>query len=275
MFWNLKSKQEETMLRILLISLFILGSHVMVSAQQERKYIRHGNREYEKAKIDSVTYDTTRFQNAEVEYRKALEKEPNDWDAIYNLGSSLFKQSKFEDAAKQYMAATGMQHEDKEQMAQAYHNLGNSFLQTNKLNEAIDAYKNALRNNPSDLETKYNLAWAQDKLKQQQQQQKQNQEQDKQNQDQDKDKQQQQQQNQDQKDQQKQDQQQQQQDQKQDQQQQQQQQPQQQEQQQQNQISKEDAMRILEALQNDEKDVQEKVQKQKVQPKKRTTQKDW
>jgi tetratricopeptide (TPR) repeat protein len=267
-----KSNHNKAMLRTQLIIAMLLLGNFWASAQQERKYIRHGNREYEKAKIDSVTTDTTRFQNAEVEYRKALEKEPNNWDAIYNLGNSLFKQAKFEDAAKQYMAAAGMQNNDKEQLAMAYHNLGNSLLQTNKLNEAIDAYKNSLRNNPSDFETKYNLAWAQDKLKQQQNQQ-QDQDQDKQNQDKEnQDQQQNQNQDQQKQDQDKQDQEQQQQEQ---QQQQQQEQQAQQQEQPQNQISKEDAMRILEALQNDEKQVQEKVQKQKVQPKKRTTQKDW
>ncbi len=258
------------MLRIFLIFFIVVFSQVLTFAQQERKFIRQGNREYEKAIIDSLTVDTTRYQNAEVEYRKALEKDPNNWDAIYNLANSLFKQGKYEDAAKQYMAAAGMQTDDKQELAMAYHNLGNSFLQTNKLNEAVDAFKNSLRNSPNDYETKYNLAWAQEKLKQQQNQQ-QDQDQDKENQDQENDDQQQNK-NSEQKEQ---DQQEQQKEQEQQQQQNQQQQQAQQQEQQKDQISKEDAMRILEALQNDEKKVQDKVQKQKVQPKKRTTQKDW
>ncbi len=252
----------------ILISLLFLS--VISQAQQERKHIRQGNRDYEKAIIDSVTTDTVKYQDAEVDYRKALDKEPNCWDASYNLANALYKQGKYEDATKQFQAVSALESNDKVKTAQAYHNLGNSFLQASKLEEAIDAYKNSLRQNPSDLETKYNLAWAQNKLKEQQEQQ-QNQDQ---NQDQDQDKQDQEQ-NQDQE---KEDQEQEQnkeEQQQNEQQQDQQQQEQQQEQQPQDKISKEDAMRILEALQNDEKEVQDKVQKQKAKPKKRTTEKDW
>lgn len=249
----------------LIIFTFFIISAVSVQAQQERKFIRQGNRDYNNAVIDSVTTDTTLYQDAEVDYRKALDEDPNNWNATYNLANSLFKQGKFEDAIRQYQAVAGMANDNKEDLAKAFHNLGNSHLQESKLDEAIEAYKNSLRNNPNDYETKYNLAWAQNKKQEQEQQQQENQDQ---NQDQNKD---QDQENQDQdkkdnQDQEKQDQDNQQQDKEQ---------QQQQEEQQQDRISKEDAMRILEALQNDEKKVQEKVQKQKVQPKKRTTQKDW
>jgi hypothetical protein len=63
---------------ILLIS--VLGIS-MAQAQSERKYIRQGNRQYEKAYIDSAHSDTTRFKKAEADYRKALEEQPNNWDA--------------------------------------------------------------------------------------------------------------------------------------------------------------------------------------------------
>ena len=253
-----------------LLTILLLMVSVLVNAQQERKYIRKGNREYKKAIIDSTTTDTTRYQKAEVDYRKALEKEPNNWDASYNLANSIYKQGKYEDAVHQYQAVSGMDNDNKENLAKAYHNLGNSYLRNNKLQEAVEAFKNSLRNNPNDYETKYNLAWAQNKLQQQQQQQNQDQNKDQDN----KDKQDKEQQNKN--DQQNKDkQQEQEQKQQQQKQQQQQQEKQQAQQQQQNQISKEDAMRILEALQNDEKQVQKKVQKQKAQPKKRNTEKDW
>lgn len=249
------------MLRSILFIAILVGT-LSASAQQERKYIRQGNREYEKATKDSLKVDSVRYQNAENDYRKALEKEPNNWGAIYNLANSLYRQKKYDDATKQYMAVAGMENKNSDELAMAYHNLGNSLLQANKLSEAVEAYKNALRKNPNDFETKYNLAWAQDKLKQQQ-----NQDQDQENKDQQKDEQQQNKQDQQNQDQQKKDQEKQQQ--------QQSQQNQQQQTEKKDQISKEDAARILEALQNDEKEVKEKVQKQKVQPKKRTTQKDW
>ena len=236
------------MIRIVFLSLIVFSVGI-VNAQQERKHIRHGNKEYNKAIVDSLTTDTTRYQNAEVDYRKALEENPNHWDASYNLGNALYKQGKFEESTKQFQAVAGMAGENREELAKAFHNLGNSYLQTNKLSEAIEAYKNSLRNNPNDFDTKYNLAWAQNKLQQQQQQ-----DQDKKD-DKDKDK--------DQENKEK------------EQEQQQQQQQQQEQNPKENQISKEDAMRILEALQNDEKQVQEKVQKQKTQPKRGTTEKDW
>lgn len=253
------------------IKIFLLISIVFTAftgySQQERKHIRHGNRDYEAAEIDSVTTDTVKFQDAEVNYRKALEKDPNNWDASYNIANALYRQGKFEESNKQFQAVASLESDDKKKTAMAYHNLGNSLLQAGQIDPAIEAYKNSLRNNPEDLETKYNLAWAQNKKKQQEQNQDQNQDQDKQDQEQDQDKQDQENkdQNQDQQDEQEQQQNQDQQEQQQD----------QQQQQPQDQISKEDAMRILEALENDEKEVQDKVQKQKAKPQKKNTEKDW
>jgi len=262
--------------RLLILLLFTITLISSVKGQQERKFIRKGNREYNKAVIDSNNVDTTYYQKAEIDYRKALDKDPNNWDATYNLANSLFKQGKFEDAIHQYQAATGMSNDNKENLAKAYHNLGNAYLQTNKIDEAIEAYKNSLRNNPNSFDTKYNLAWAQNKKRQQQNQQQQKQDKNKDNKDKNKqDKQDKQ--NKDNQDQKKQEDKQNQQQQNQQQQDKQQQNKQGDNKQQQNQdkISKEDAMRILEALQNDEKKVQKKVQEQKVQPNKRIIQKDW
>ena len=83
------------------------------------------------------------------------------------------------------ITVTGMNQSDKEKLAKAYHNMGNSYLFNQKLDEAIEAYKNSLRNNPDDFETKYNLAWAQNKKNQEPPQQ---QQQDQQEQDQNRDK---------------------------------------------------------------------------------------
>jgi len=135
--------------------------------------------------------------------------------------------------------------------------MGNSLLMANKVKESIDAYKGSLKLNPKNIEAKYNLAYAQDLLQKQQQQQK---DQDKNNQDKNKDKQQQ---NKDQKD--NQDKKDQNQDKK----------DQQQQQQQDQGISKEDAQRILDALANDEKYVQEKVRLAKAAKEKVRTIKNW
>ena len=140
--------------------------------------------------------------------------------------------------------------------ARSFHNLGNSLLKANQLGESIHAYKNALRNYPNDLETKYNLACAQDLLKQHQQQQQQQEEQDKEN---SEESNQEQQDNKDQQNKEEQEQEHQQQDQ----------QPQPQ------QISKEDAERLLEALAIDEKELHEKLKKAEARKKKVVVRKNW
>lgn len=242
---------------------FLLAGAINAQAQNERKFIRQGNDLFEQALQDTTQLDTAAFSQAEIAYRKALEKRPEDTKWNFNLGDALYKQMKFEQATSTF-EEIAEKSDDKIEKARAYHNLGNSMLMQNKVDESIEAYKNALRNNPKDLESKYNLAYAMN-MKKQQEQQQQNQDQNK---DQDKDK------NQDQKNQdnqdQNKDQDQQDKGQNQDQQQQQQQQPQEQK------ISKENAERLLQALQNDEEKIQEKVKKaQAAQAKQRKTDKDW
>ncbi len=137
-------------------------------AQEEKQYMREGN----------SLYKNQQYEASVERYNQSLEKKPDNFEAGFNLGDAMYRQQKFADAASQFevlskKAAT------KEQRAKAYHNLGNSLLQAEQYEKSIDAYKNALRNNPRDEETRYNLAYAQKKLKQQQQQQ----EQDKENED--------------------------------------------------------------------------------------------
>jgi tetratricopeptide (TPR) repeat protein len=233
--------------------------------------VRSGNKLFMEAVRDTTKIDSVKFSNAETEYRKALNKKPNDVKWNFNLADAIYKQQRFDEAAGKFEELAEKM-ETPEEKARALHNLGNSQLMNQKLDESIESYKEALRNNPNDLDTKYNLAYAQLLKNQQQQQQQQNQDQnqdeDKQDQNQD--------QNKDQQDQNKdkQDQNQDQQNQNQDQQNQDQQQ--QQQQQQQNKISKENAEQLLQALENDEKKIQDKVKKQKAAAAKRTrTEKEW
>lgn len=245
----------------------VLFFSVTSFAQKERKYIREGNRYYEKAQSDTARIDTAMFEQAEIAYRKALDKKPGDFKAQYNVANALFKQQKMADSQTQYEEILDKA-ETKEDRSKVYFNIGNTLLAQQKLDESIEAYKNALRNNPKDLEAKYNLEFAR-KMKQQQEQQQQQQDQNKDQQDQNKD---QQDQNKDQQDQNKdqQDQNKDQQDQNKDQQnqnkdQQDQNKDQQQQQQQQNKISAQNAEQMLKALENDEKETQEKVNKMKAQ----------
>jgi tetratricopeptide (TPR) repeat protein len=120
-----------------------------------------------------------KYNEAEICYRKALAQNPKSAAAAYNLALSLQLQKKTEEALKQYENAILLT-EDKSQKSSAYHNIGNAYCASQEWEKAIEKYKAALRINPSDMDTKYNLAFAQNKLKQQQQQQQQ-QQQDQQN----------------------------------------------------------------------------------------------
>jgi Ca-activated chloride channel homolog len=237
---------------ILIMLLLIFG--LAAQAQNERKYVRQGNKYYEAAIKDTSRLDTTQFNRAEIEYRKALEKKPDDPKWNFNLANSLYKQQKVEESAEQFKEIADRT-TNKIEKSRALHNLGNSLLMNNKLDESIEAYKQALRNNPNDLETKYNLLYAMNmKKKQEEEQKKQDQNKDKnkdQNKDQDKDKDQQ---NKDQKkDQDK-----------------------QQQQQQQSKISKQDAEQMLQALENEEKKIQDKVKKtQALKAQSKKVEKDW
>ena len=210
---------------------FLLIAATTVDAQKaERDLIRKGNRMYN----DSV------YENAEVNYRKALEINPKSTVAMYNLANTLMQQNKLQEAMEQFAGAAKVEKE-KPNLAQIYHNMGVIFQSQKYYAKAIEAYKESLRNNPKDDETRYNLALAQKLLKDQQQdQQNQDNQQNQQKQEEKQDQQQNQQQNQNND--------------------QQQEPPQQQKQD--NQMSKENAEQLLNSVMQDEKDVQDKVKKQ-------------
>jgi Ca-activated chloride channel family protein len=224
---------------ILSLSILTLALSQTGSAQSSYDMIKKGNQQFEQKK----------YTEAEVNYRKTITTGKNVKEGSYNLGNAYFKQGKYEEAAKQYESAGALKSLSPDEISKIYHNLGNAFLKEEKYQESINSYKNALKANPKDNDTRYNLAYAQSRLQQQQQQQnkddkkdqnkEQKQDQQKQNQDQQK------------QDQQKQDQQNQEQKEK-------------DEKGEPNQakkdkISKEDADKILQALNNDEKKTQKKI----------------
>ena len=228
-----------------ILSLLLVASAVQVFAQQktDRDYLRSGNK----------LYNDSLFIKAEVDYRKALEINPKSTDAMFNLANALLMQQKAKEAMEQYESVSKIE-KDKNKLAQIYHNMGVMLQSAKQLPQCIEAYKESLRNNPKDDETRYNLALAQKQLKDQQQnqqnqdqqqQQQQKQEEEKQNQNKD-------QQEQDQKDQQQN----------------------QQQQQNKNEMSKENAQQLLNAVMQDEKNVQDKVKKQ-IQIQGKKLEKDW
>lgn len=226
---------------IFLTMVLLCCTTVVFGQKSERDYMRSGNK----------LYNDSLFVKAEVDYRKALELNPKSTDAMYNLGNALLMQNKAKEAMEQFDAVTRIE-KDKSKLARAYHNMGVILQSSKQYPQCIEAYKQSLRNNPHDDETRYNLALAQKMLKDQQQQQNQNQQQEqKQDQKQDDQKDQNKDQNEDQKKQ-----------------------PQQNQQQNKNEMSKENAEQLLNAVMQDEKNVQEKVKKQ-MQVSGKKLEKDW
>ena len=177
-----------------------------ITNKEERQLIKEGNKLFEEGN----------YQEAEIMYNKATQVNPNSPAANYNLALSLAKQIKNSDndSIKNDMMAHALSlfelvptlTKDSTLIAMAFHNMGNLSYENEAYKEAVDAYKQSLRHNPNDNDTRYNLRMAQLKLKEQQQQQQQ-QDKNQQNQDQqDQDKQNQDKQNQDQQNQDKQDQ---------------------------------------------------------------------
>jgi Ca-activated chloride channel homolog len=254
MFRVIQIKETGSILKSVMLCVLLIIS-ASLNAQTDKKYIRQGNREYAKNK----------YPESEISYRKAIDKNKQSPDAVFNIGDALYKQNKFEEAGNQFIENAN-QNVDKNKKSAGLYNLGNSLLKANKLQESIDAYKNSLKLRPDNKEAKYNLAYAQDLLKKQQEQQKQ--QQDKNNQDRKNDKNNKNDKNKDQnkdksdnKDQQK--------DQDNNKQDQKQQEPGKQE------ISKEDAQRLLNSLANDEINVQEKVKLAKATKSKVRASKNW
>jgi Ca-activated chloride channel homolog len=250
-----------------ILIMFSLLWAVVSQAQNERKFIRQGNKYFEAAMKDTSRIDTVQFNKAEIEYLKALEKKPEDNKWNFNRADALYKQKKFDESAEKFKEIADKT-TNKTEKSRSLHNMGNSLLMNNKLDESIAAYKDALRNNPKDLETKYNLLYAMNMKKKQQDQKKKDDKNKDKNKDKDKDKnkdQDKKDQNKDQKkDQDKQNKDQQNKDQK------------QQQQPQQNKISKQNAEQMLQALENNEKKIQDKVKKvQALKAESKNVEKDW
>ena len=208
-----------------------------VMAQGDRQLVRQGNKQFRAGNS----------KEAEVSYRKAVEKNSRNPQANYNLGNALMQQQKDSAAVAQFETAAKLE-TNPIRRAQAYHNMGVVCQGKRMYGEAIEAYKEALRNNPTDDETRYNLTLCKRQQKQQQDRQKQQQDKNQQNK---QDKQQEQQKQQQQKQQQK------------------------KQEQQQQQMSRENAEQMLNAAMQEEKQTQQRMKKAQQQPNRRQLEKNW
>ena len=130
------------------------------------------NKEEEAFKKDSKNYTyeannavkDSSFANAEAEYRKAISRDGENVAAKYNLGNVYYTNESYEEAFNRYKQASEVA-TTKAEKHKAFHNMGNVFMNNKEYEKAVAAYKKALRNNPSDDETRYNFALAKDLLK--------------------------------------------------------------------------------------------------------------
>ena len=129
-------------------------------AQPDNQLIREGNKNFEQEN----------YQDAEIYYRRALEENPNNPKALYNLANSLYRQGRFDEAIN-ILDALSHTELEKINKSDVYHNLGNAQLGAQQIRESIDSYKNALRLDPGDNDTRYNLAYAMNLLDEMEQQQ--------------------------------------------------------------------------------------------------------
>lgn len=144
------------------MGVLLLGTSIAM-AQNDRDFIREGNRAFKSQK----------WTLAETQYRKALSKNSKNSQAIYNLGCALMMQQKDSVALLQYQKAVQVE-SNKLRRSKSFHNMGVIFQNHREYGQAIECYKNALRCNPQDNETRYNLALCKKLLKNQPQQNNQN-----------------------------------------------------------------------------------------------------
>jgi tetratricopeptide (TPR) repeat protein len=133
-----------------------LGLHLTANAQ-ERKLVRKGNELYMQQK----------YAEAAKAYQQALQKQPGFMPGVFNLGDALVQQKQY-DAARKVMANAAKTSKDPLVQSGAHYNTGNTYMSEQQWQQAVDAYKQALRKNPQDADAKYNLSYALAKLRQQQ-----------------------------------------------------------------------------------------------------------
>lgn len=141
---------------LLILSLASLGIFENAQAQTPNKLIRQGNDQYKKQN----------YTDAEADYKKALQKSKNSSNGLFNLGNSLYQQKRYKEAYEQYAASEKLSN-DKASKAQANYNMGNTYMGQKDWKSSIQAYEQALKLDPQDDQARYNLAYAKEMLKKQ------------------------------------------------------------------------------------------------------------
>ena len=152
------------------IGFLLASSQLLAQGEKEINLIADGNKGYQ----------NEAYIEAEVDYRKALSINSANTKAQHNIGNALYRTKDFDQANQRYFQ-TQKNSLNKSEKHLAFHNIGNGFMQQKIYEKAVEAYKNALRNNPTDDETRYNYALAKELLEKEKQEQEENQDQQDQN----------------------------------------------------------------------------------------------
>ncbi len=149
-----KVKMNASAMSIVVIALLFAGN----AQAQVTRNIQKGNN----------FYDQHKYNEAAADYAKAVAKNPNSTQGLYNLGTTLYQQKKYDDSRK-WLERTEKVAKDKGSKSAANYNIGNTYMSQQKWEDAVKAYKQTLRANPQDGDAKYNLSYAEQMLKKQQQ----------------------------------------------------------------------------------------------------------
>ena len=148
---------------LMLLLLVFFGSTSAYAQEIDREKMEDMRTSQSLMSDASVSLQKEQFPVAEADYRKAIALNPKSETAKYNLGNAYYDRDKNGEASQRFRQAAAVA-DSKVTKHKAFHNLGNTFMNDKKYQEAVDAYKNALRNNPTDDETRYNLALAKEML---------------------------------------------------------------------------------------------------------------
>ncbi|MBS1775847.1 MAG: tetratricopeptide repeat protein [Bacteroidetes bacterium] len=134
--------------------LITIGCCLSFAASAQKGQVQNGNK----------LYEAKQYKDAAKAYQQALLKNPSYAPGLFNLGNALYQEKNF-DASRQVLTNLEKQTKDKNVKANATYNIGNSYMSEQKWQEAIDAYKTTLRNDPQDEAAKYNLSYALEMMK--------------------------------------------------------------------------------------------------------------
>tara|TARA_R110001583_G_scaffold44101_6_gene139895 strand:- start:1695 stop:2531 length:837 start_codon:yes stop_codon:yes gene_type:complete len=137
---------------------FSQEKEALLASKKADNYVYEGN----------ALVESDDFVSAEMEYRKAISENPTTVAGVYNLGNSYYKKGNFEEALYRHQQAVKTA-TSKTEKHKAFHNIGNILMKNKKCKEAAEAFKSALRNDPTDDETRYNFALAKECAEQQKQ----------------------------------------------------------------------------------------------------------